>query len=191
MEAETILELEAPVVAADGSVYRARACGRRREDDGAWEGWIEFVSLDETTVWRTGRETTQPNRSDLLYWATGLSAVFLEGALARAMTPAPQIVVHTPEPPAFDGPAGDVDVVVEGPSLELPADPVLDPYVAYARGEPFLRRRLGALDAFHLRTIARAHRMVSAPAMLDRLAKPALIELIVEHVRVVANATAT
>lgn len=33
---------------------------------------------------RTGRETTQPDREDLLCWATGLEPVYLEGALARA-----------------------------------------------------------------------------------------------------------
>ena len=32
----------------------------------------------------TGRETTQPNRTDTEYWATGLSEVYLEGALQRA-----------------------------------------------------------------------------------------------------------
>ena len=31
------------------------------------------------------RETTQPNLTDLNYWATGLTPVYLEGALARAL----------------------------------------------------------------------------------------------------------
>src|SRR5687767_9952987 len=136
MAAETLMELDSLVTGSDGTDYRARACGRER-DDGAWEGWLEFVSLDRTLVWRTGRETTQPNRTDLMYWATGLSQVFLDGALSRAMTPTPQIVVSAPEPPAFDGPADDVEVVTEPPLLELPAEPVIDPYLAYARGEPF------------------------------------------------------
>jgi len=32
----------------------------------------------------SGRETTQPNRKTLDYWAQGLSKVYLQGALARA-----------------------------------------------------------------------------------------------------------
>ena len=36
---------------------------------------------------RSGRETTQPNRQDTAYWATGLTPVYLEGALGRALNP--------------------------------------------------------------------------------------------------------
>jgi hypothetical protein len=170
----TLLEYDAPLTANDGRVYRAKACGRGRAD-GTWEGWLEFESVDGELVWRTSRETTQPNLPDLEYWATGLSSVFLEGALHRAMEP-PVDVVPTP-----------ADAVVEA----LPSDePVLDPFVAYARGEAFLRRRLAALDAWHLQTIARAHRMLESPAILDRLGKPELIELIVAHVRAVSAAPA-
>ena len=39
-------------------------------DDGRWQGWIEFESLDGAEVYRSRRETTQPNRTDLAYWAT-------------------------------------------------------------------------------------------------------------------------
>jgi len=56
-----------------GSRYFAQATGRKRED-GLWEGWV------------SGRETTQPNRKNLDYWAQGLSKVYLQGALARAKT---------------------------------------------------------------------------------------------------------
>jgi hypothetical protein len=67
-----------------GSRYFAQAAGRRRED-GLWEGWVEFVPLGESGEMLTsGRETTQPNRKDLDYWAQGLSKVYLQGALARA-----------------------------------------------------------------------------------------------------------
>jgi hypothetical protein len=36
-------------------------------------------------VIQTTRETTQPNRQDLDYWATGLTVGFLDGALDRAL----------------------------------------------------------------------------------------------------------
>ena len=32
----------------------------------------------------TGRETSQPNRLAVQYWATGLEPIYFEGALARA-----------------------------------------------------------------------------------------------------------
>ena len=82
MAARTIFEYDAPLVGDDRNVYRARACGRER-DDGLWEGWFEFDSAIGDVL-RTPRETTQPNLTDLVYWATGISGVFLEGALTRA-----------------------------------------------------------------------------------------------------------
>jgi hypothetical protein len=33
---------------------------------------------------RTGRETTQPNRDAVAYWASGLEPVYFEGAFVRA-----------------------------------------------------------------------------------------------------------
>ena len=41
---------------------------------------------------RSFRETTQPNLTDLRYWATGLTPVYLEGALERIL---PKAVVAT------------------------------------------------------------------------------------------------
>ncbi|HVH44096.1 MAG TPA: hypothetical protein VM925_17215 [Labilithrix sp.] len=190
MAAETLIEYDAPLVGKDGNVYRARACGRGRED-GTWEGWVEFEAIASANelVWRTPRETTQPNRRDVVYWATGLSGVFLEGALARAMEPPPHVAVRVPAPPAFEGPADDVHVDVEDvEAFAAPVTAILDPFLAYAKSEVFLRRQLGALDAWHLRNIARAHRIVTAATPLDDLGKTELIELIVAHVRAFTSA---
>ena len=68
----------------DGHVYRPRAFGTRRKDD-TWIGWIEFSPHDGGVVRRSDRETTQPSRAALLYWALGLDEVYLEGALDRAI----------------------------------------------------------------------------------------------------------
>jgi hypothetical protein len=65
---------------ADGRPYTAEAWGQQR-DDGTWVGWLEFRAAD---VLRTERDTTQPDRDALSYWASGLEPVYLEGALARA-----------------------------------------------------------------------------------------------------------
>ena len=87
--ATTLLSFETPVVSQTGETYSARACGRQREDR-LWEGWIEFEGPGGD-VPRSGRETTQPNLTDLEYWAQGLTPVYLEGALRRALEPAPEM----------------------------------------------------------------------------------------------------
>ncbi|MET0648615.1 MAG: hypothetical protein ABW208_18540 [Pyrinomonadaceae bacterium] len=67
---------------AQGEEYTAHAYGEARAD-GNWEGWIEFHAA-AGAVRRTNRETTQPDRDALAYWATGLEPVYLDGAFARA-----------------------------------------------------------------------------------------------------------
>jgi hypothetical protein len=49
-----------------------------------WEGWLEFLPLDGGEPLCTGRETTQPNRDALAYWASGLEPIYFEGAFERA-----------------------------------------------------------------------------------------------------------
>ncbi|HEY0173507.1 MAG TPA: hypothetical protein VGB98_21020 [Pyrinomonadaceae bacterium] len=66
-----------------GVEYTPRAYGEAR-DDGTWEGWLEFEPASGGAAMRTGRETTQPDRAALAYWASGLEFAFLEGALWRA-----------------------------------------------------------------------------------------------------------
>jgi hypothetical protein len=67
-----------------GTAYVVTACGEPTAG-GTWEGWLEFHPVDETSpVMRTGRETTQPDRSALEYWASGLEPLYFEGAFARA-----------------------------------------------------------------------------------------------------------
>jgi hypothetical protein len=67
-----------------GITYRARACGSEMED-GRWQGWVEFLPPRGGRVLLSPRETIQPNRTDLAYWASGLTPVYLEGALVRAL----------------------------------------------------------------------------------------------------------
>ena len=73
----------APELRRDGSTYKARVIGFERAD-GKWEGRVEFQSPSGKTI-TTGHETTQPNLTDLEYWATGLEQIYLEGALQRAL----------------------------------------------------------------------------------------------------------
>lgn len=70
-------------------MYEARIYAEP-ERGGTWRGWLEFhhVSGDpkssQPRVLRTDRETTQPSRAAVDYWAGGLEPVYLEGALERA-----------------------------------------------------------------------------------------------------------
>ena len=79
-------EFTSAITDLDGHAYRARACGERRRD-GTWVGWLEFTPVSPgEVIWRTPRETTQPNLKALEYWSLGLEVVYLEGALQRAIS---------------------------------------------------------------------------------------------------------
>jgi hypothetical protein len=57
----------------------------RELHDGRWEGWLEFVPSDTaTSVYTTPIETRQRDRETMKRWASGLTRVYAEGALARA-----------------------------------------------------------------------------------------------------------
>jgi hypothetical protein len=153
--------LREPLVSAAGTAYRARICGRNR-DDGFWEGWIEFDPDDGGAVLRTERETTQPNRAALEYWASGLTPVYLDGALTRAMDALRRVELQTepPEVPAYEGPATPLTTLPAG-TAGTTDDPVLDPFSVYALGEDVLRAQLNPLSRRHLLGIIETYRLAS------------------------------
>ena len=71
-------------IRGSATAFRAEACGARMSD-GRWTAWIEFIPFDGGEPLRSPLETIQPNRTDVEYWATGLTPVYLEGALQRAL----------------------------------------------------------------------------------------------------------
>jgi hypothetical protein len=87
---EILVKYDEPIPRSDGVEYFAQAITRRR-DDGLWEGCLEFTPVNAGEVVRSGRETTQPNRDAVMYWAQGLTRVYLMGALERALMPTPAI----------------------------------------------------------------------------------------------------
>jgi hypothetical protein len=176
--AEVFVQFTEPVIAPNGQIYYARACGSEMPD-GLWQGWIEFEPAAGSVVLRSGRETTQPKREDAIYWSTGLTAVYLEGALERAL----KLLGRTPRPapvavrPTYDGPADDR---TPPPATES----ILNPFSVYRKGEALLRSQLSALSAWHLVNIIRAHELSDLdPAVLDTMDAPVLVELIVTAVR--------
>jgi hypothetical protein len=161
--------------------YRAQVCGR--PNGHIWEGWIEFIAADGSVVRRTPRETTQPDRDALVYWAHGLSMTYLEGAMARTLTRLKVTVREVPKP-YFDAP--EPSPVVVGVHGERPTEvdrAVLDPFSVGAKGEELLRAELGALRDWHLRNIIRAYDLADPSLDIERLSTPALIELIVAAVQ--------
>ena len=171
---------KSPLILPDGRVYTAQACGRER-DDGIWEGWFEFVPDDGSVVFRSSRETTQPNRAALEYWAAGITPVYLEGALDRTLTPPPTVVEPPVIPSVYDEPAPAEGA---GAAVASKIEPVLDPFSVYAKGEDLLRRQLAALSPRHLRAIIIAYALAE-PATIDleALTAPELVALIVAAVR--------
>jgi hypothetical protein len=164
--AEVLVAFDSEFVGPDQTMYRASACSHERPDH-LWDGWLEFTPVSGGTVVRTGRETTQPNRDAVLYWATGLTTTYIDGALTRALAP-PLPKVGEQEidaTPTYEGPATAV------------ATPVLDPFRVYAEGPGVLRGQLDALSADQLRTIARAFR-ISDRNQLEVATRTELISLI-------------
>jgi hypothetical protein len=174
---EVLVEFSEPVRSKDGRTFIARACGG--EFDGhLWQGWLEFLPFDGGSALRSGRETTQPNRQDTEYWATGLTQVYLEGALGRAMTP----LTRQPQPraaaPVFSGPATESD------SIPSTRESVLNPFSVYRKGEALLRSQLLALSGWHLVNIIEAYRLSEqSPLELGSTPAKILVELIVSSVR--------
>ncbi|MBA2260720.1 MAG: hypothetical protein H0W18_17675 [Acidobacteria bacterium] len=169
------------VIAADGKTYHVRACGSPL-DDIRWQGWLEFEPADGGETIRSGRETTQPNRADTIYWASGLSLVYIEGALNRALNPLVLTVAEALAEPVFDGPAPPVRV------REAPDTSVLNPFSVYRKGEAVLRDQLHALSARHLVNIIRDHQLSEVPVDdLNTMAEAELVELIVANVRIAVN----
>jgi hypothetical protein len=174
--AEVLVEFAEAITSEDGKNYTARACGSEMPD-GRWQGWIEFLPLGEGDPVRSSRETTQPNRRDTEYWASGLTYVYLEGALHRALKPLVRPIAPEPMPPVFDGPAPP-------PAASASTESVLDPFSVYRKGEALLRRQLAALAGWHLVNIIRRYQLSDEdPAVLGAQEPARLVELIIDGVR--------
>src|SRR5690349_11769225 len=84
MMAEEIRQFPETVFHTRG-VFSSRVMGRDR-GDGTWEAWLEFTGVGAEAAHGavTGVETHQRDRVALERWASGLTHVYAEGALARA-----------------------------------------------------------------------------------------------------------
>jgi hypothetical protein len=73
------------LIRRDGRWFRPRAYGEPRAD-GLWDGWLVFFPLDPGLAIASNRETTHSSFAALVDWAAAVSAVYLEGALDRALS---------------------------------------------------------------------------------------------------------
>src|SRR5260221_10573910 len=93
---QTLLqEFERHLVGSDGEEYAVLLYGRSRPGD-TWQGWLVFVRGRDNRRFATPVETTQPNAEAIVYWSSGLTNTYFDGALRRAMDP--NVVI--PQPPA-------------------------------------------------------------------------------------------
>ncbi len=185
---EVLLEFESRVESPDGKMWKARARGRPLQAN-LWEGWIEFERTDGSASIRSPRETTQPNREHLVYWATGLEPLFLEGSLQRALA-APQFARSgqstSPSEPSSTRPAPRPTPRSVDPAPLGPLDPensVLEAYhILETQGEEILRQELTALAEWQLRNVAEAYD-VEPRRRIDELDRASLQKRIVEELR--------
>ena len=160
--AEVLARFANPISARTGERYFAQVC-TAPNDEGMWVGWIEFLPVEGGLPLRSPRETSQPNKTDAEYWAAGLSAICLEGALERALTPAERHVAT---------------------ATHSVGHAVLDPYSLYEKGERRLRQELGALSPRHLVNIVGAYRLSDdSLATLHSMSANSLIDLIIRRVK--------
>ena len=93
---QLLQQFEKPIE-RDGESYAVFVFGRNRPGD-TWQGWLVFGRRRDGKRFTTPVETTQPDERAVIYWATGLSGAYFDGALRRAMQPAPERVADVVHP---------------------------------------------------------------------------------------------
>jgi hypothetical protein len=157
--------------------YRPRVVGRLAAD-GMWEGWLEFVPVDGGggKVVVSAVESRQPERNHLEYWAQGLTPIYAEGSLDRALHPI-TVRERAVELPASDAPAARVVTIpYTGPQ------PILDPFEVGKRSLDVLAQELHALGRARLLNIIGGYHLNSTDADLSMMTDEELIALIVARV---------
>jgi hypothetical protein len=172
--AEILVDYETDVI-YDDTRYHPRAVGRLA--NGMWQGWLEFLPDRGGEVVVTGTESTQPEREHLVYWASGLTPVYLVGALERALRPA-TIRFHIVDEPASMAPRERPMRPMSAPRPEA----VLDPFDIGRRSLDVLRQELSALNRARLTNIIAAFDLNPAGAGIDWMTDAQLVTFIVTAV---------
>jgi hypothetical protein len=147
-----------------------------------WEGWLEFIPRDPAryAILASPVESRQPQREYLDYWASGLTSVYAEGALDRAVHP---VTVRTRgvEVPATERPAPRITAAPAG-SVSGAQMPLLDPFEVGVRSLEILRQELSALGRRRLVNIIAAFGLNPSKCDLSWMTDAQLIAFIVTAV---------
>lgn len=166
---EIIEDLPYRIVNAEGVEFYSSVAGVQRSD-GLWEGWLEFVPLDESDALVTPTETTQPNRATLQHWAGKLTETYVQGAYRRAVAATGDLDSRIAAQRMALG-----DVVAA--TVDLP-----DPFELYEQGREILRGRLSAWPRSTLLNIIAASHLNPAGKSLAWLSDRQLVTFIVTAV---------
>jgi hypothetical protein len=172
--AEVLRSFDEPISDRYGR-YHARVVGRCCDDQGRWEGWLEFEPLDGGETLVGSVESRQPKREYLEYWAEGLTPVFLEGALHRARNPI-RVHMRAVEEPKSSAPAPRYVVV---PPVNLRPEAILDPFEIGGRSLDILDQELRALNRPRLLNIIGAFDLNPTNVNLSWMTDAQLVRFIV------------
>ena len=99
---ERLLQFERLITDTTGTTYNIYVYGRSRPSD-TWQGWLVFERTTDGKRYSTDVETTQPNAQAIVYWATGLTDTYFDGALQRAQMPIERDTPDLAPEPLVDG----------------------------------------------------------------------------------------
>ena len=166
---EIIADLTTTVVSPEGQTYHVRLLGEQLPDR-VWRAWLEFIPLDDgLTGLSTKTETRQPTRADVVRWSETLTAVYLQGAFARA--------VGTDE-------AKRVRV---SPTIVTRSAASVDPFEVLRLGRAALRARLRVLSRSELLAIIERYNLNPAHKDLTGLSDSQLVTFIITAAEVQAS----
>jgi hypothetical protein len=129
-----------PLIHYSGQTYRPRVYGEP-QTDGNWAGWIVFFPLNSRPAVATDRETTQTTFESLSIWAAGLTPVYLEGALVRALQLAAEPVILATLNEAEYAALEDAEMLQTAADIKRATADIDEVAAAAARGRRGTRRR--------------------------------------------------
>lgn len=163
---ELLADLDHRVVdGATSREYFVNVVGEQMSD-GTWEGWLEFVPLDDTEPVLTRTETRQHMRADVVQWANTVTEAYIQAAFDRA--------IRASEPVGI--PRRVATPLVRTSTRAAAA---LDPFEHLRSGEESLRARLQPLTRAELLAIIANYNLDPARLSLARLTDRQLVTFIV------------
>ena len=167
---EIIADLTTTVLSPEGQTYHVRLLGEQLSDR-VWRAWLEFIPLDDgLTGLITKTETRQPTRADVVRWSETLTAVYLQGAFARAVG------------------TGEAKRVRVSPAIvTASAASVVDPFEVLRLGRAALRARLRVLSRSELLAIIERYNLNPAHKDLTALSDSQLVTFIITAAEVQAG----